>query len=120
MTTCGFPSSAVGKKEAIRDGGFGQRSTKTAAAKTSGQPDLRVNNPDSSRPPAMQVVKRTVAHQNDERPQRMSALSMYAKPPMEQISVTEFEDYALDRLRRECAPSPHPAPAHPRAVGYRG
>ena len=48
----------------------------------------------------MQVVKRAVAPENDEfAKHRLSALSMYSTPPDEQISVTEFEDYAFDRLR---------------------
>jgi len=30
---------------------------------------------------------------------RMSALSMYEIPPTEPISVSEFEEFAFDRLR---------------------
>ena len=40
----------------------------------------------------------------------VSALSMYKVPPTEQLSVSEFEDYAFDRLR--CAPPP-PPPSKP-------
>ena len=32
---------------------------------------------------------------------RKSALNMYSNPPEDRISLTEFEDYAFDRLRRE-------------------
>ena len=31
---------------------------------------------------------------------RVSALSMYEVPPTEPISVSEFEEFAFDRLRR--------------------
>ena len=50
----------------------------------------------------MQVVKRQVAIQDDAGSQRLSALSMYSVPPPEQLSLTEFEEFAFDRLR--CAP----------------
>ena len=33
---------------------------------------------------------------------RLSALTMYSSPPTEQISLTEFEEFAFDRLRCEC------------------
>lgn len=33
---------------------------------------------------------------------KLSCLSMYSVPPTEKLSVTEFEEYAFDRLRREC------------------
>jgi len=42
-------------------------------------------------------VSRRVAH---EKPAgKVSALSMYAEPPTEKLTVTEFEEYAFDRLR---------------------
>jgi len=47
---------------------------------------------------SMQVVKRLIVTEHDES-KRISALSMYTDPPDEQISVTEFEEYAFDRLR---------------------
>ena len=47
----------------------------------------------------MQVVKRQVAEETEGASARLSALNMYTKPPLEQLSVTEFEDYAFDRLR---------------------
>ena len=33
---------------------------------------------------------------------KLSCLSMYSVPPTEKLSVTEFEEYAFDRLRCEC------------------
>ena len=49
---------------------------------------------------------------------RVSALSMYPAPPVEKLTVSEFEEFALDRLRCELIPSPptpsHPPPSHPR------
>ena len=48
----------------------------------------------------MQVVKRQIAREEEEGGRaRISALSMYSTPPTEQISLTEFEEYAGDRLR---------------------
>ena len=49
----------------------------------------------------MQVHKRAVQMQDDGGSQRLSALNMYQTPPDERISLTEFEDFAFDRLRRE-------------------
>lgn len=42
---------------------------------------------------------------------RMSALSMYEVPPTEPISVSEFEDFAYDRLRRAPRPTAAVSPA---------
>lgn len=47
----------------------------------------------------MQVVKRQVIAEPEGTGKRISALSMYPVAPDEQISVTEFEEYAFDRLR---------------------
>ena len=38
---------------------------------------------------------------------KISCLSMYSVPPMEKLSVVEFEEYAYDRLRRACQPPLH-------------
>lgn len=38
---------------------------------------------------------------------RVSALNMYMTPPTESISVTEFEEFAFDRLRCALAPLHH-------------
>eukprot|EP00965_Chrysotila_dentata_P158323 5230145-Pleurochrysis_carterae.AAC.3 len=51
----------------------------------------------------MQVSRRVALERGDGT--RASALSMYANPPTEHLSVGEFEDFALDRLR--CEPSPN-------------
>lgn len=51
----------------------------------------------------MEVGKAPVAYQDDDGGRRISALSMYPEPPTEPIGVTEFEDFALDRLRRASA-----------------
>lgn len=58
----------------------------------------------------MIVGKRTITKEDVGDRARLSALNMYSTPPMEQISLTEFEDFALDRLR--CAPK-CPALAQP-------
>ena len=49
----------------------------------------------------MQVARRVAP----EKPAagRVSALSMYELPPAEPISVSEFEEFAYDRLRRAAA-----------------
>mmetsp|Transcript_17053 Transcript_17053/g.28519 ORF Transcript_17053/g.28519 Transcript_17053/m.28519 type:complete len:477 (-) Transcript_17053:443-1873(-) len=44
----------------------------------------------------MQVSRRVSAERNEG---RISSLSMYPEPPTEKLTVTEFEDFALDRLR---------------------
>ena len=50
----------------------------------------------------MQVQKRVVQMEQEAgSTQRLSALNMYQAPPEERISLTEFEDFAFDRLRRE-------------------
>jgi hypothetical protein len=49
---------------------------------------------------SMQVIKaRQIAAEEEPSSRRISALSMYSVPPTERISHTEFEDFALDRLR---------------------
>ena len=49
----------------------------------------------------MQQVRRTVVTEEEKvgTGRRLSALSMYATPPDEQLSLTEFEEFAFDRLR---------------------
>ena len=37
---------------------------------------------------------------------QVSALNMYSEPPTERLSVTEFEEFAFDRLRREPCRAP--------------
>lgn len=56
---------------------------------------------------AMKVVKREIATEQSDAGKRLSALSMYSDPPDKQISITEFEEYAFDRLRCMplCAPT---------------
>lgn len=56
---------------------------------------------------AMKVVKREIATEQSDVGKRLSALSMYSDPPDKQISITEFEEYAFDRLRCMplCAPT---------------
>ena len=57
----------------------------------------------------MLVQKRQIAKEEDTTSRmRLSALNMYSTPPMEQLSVTEFEEFAFDRLRR--APRIHARP----------
>ena len=43
--------------------------------------------------------KRVVSHEETLDTRRISALSMYTTPPFEQVSLTEFEEFAFDRLR---------------------
>ena len=47
----------------------------------------------------MIIGRRQVAPEESAPGQRLSALTMYTRPPEERISVTEFEEYAFDRLR---------------------
>ena len=47
---------------------------------------------------------------------KLSCLSMYSVPPTEKLSVTEFEEYAFDRLRRECPARDTHRPALARLV----
>ena len=56
----------------------------------------------SERSGPMKVVKREIATEQSDVGKRLSALSMYSDPPDKQISITEFEEYAFDRLR--CMP----------------
>jgi len=59
-------------------------------------------------------VSRRVTH---EKPAgKVSALSMYAEPPTEQLTVTEFEEFAFDRLRRAVPPVPRASPSADVAV----
>ena len=63
----------------------------------------------------MQVVKRTIVKEDDDMQgsgRRLSALSMYQKPPQENLSLPEFEEFAFDRLRRAFSPITNPS-AHP-------
>jgi DNA primase large subunit len=50
---------------------------------------------------AMIVNKRQITKEQDPggRGARLSALSMYAEGPTDNITLVEFEDYAFDRLR---------------------
>ena len=50
--------------------------------------------------PTMLVGKRQITKEETGDRVRLSALNMYSTPPEEQISLTEFEDFAFDRLRR--------------------
>ena len=50
----------------------------------------------------MQVQKSTRQLATEAAPTvRKSALNMYSEPPDSRLSLTEFEDFAFDRLRRE-------------------
>jgi hypothetical protein len=49
-------------------------------------------------------IARRLANEQPSAGQRVSALSMYEIPPTEPISVSEFEEFAFDRLR--CALCP--------------
>ena len=55
----------------------------------------------------MKVVRRHIAQEEVTDRARVSALTMYSTPPAEKLSLTEFEDFAFDRLRR----TPH-TPSH--------
>lgn len=47
----------------------------------------------------MIVGKRQITKEDTGERVRLSALNMYSTPPEEQVSLTEFEDFAFDRLR---------------------
>ena len=66
----------------------------------------------------MQVVKRQIAKEDDQENRgRISALSMYGVPPEQLISLTEFEEYAGDRLRCTQNVIP-PKRAHPNPAAF--
>lgn len=64
----------------------------------------------------MQVSRRV---REDKPGGKVSALSMYAVPPTEQLTIAEFEEFACDRLRRKCAPcaTARSARAHEHIIG---
>ena len=73
------------------------------------RPRVRESDPpppqSSGRATATMIVgKRQIAKEEDtgSKLRRVSALSMYSTPPEEQLSLTEFEEFAFDRLR--CTP----------------
>ena len=64
----------------------------------------------------MIVGKRQITKEDTGERVRLSALNMYSTPPEEQVSLTEFEDFAFDRLRctptRTCSRMPMRPPSH--------
>lgn len=96
-----WPAAGGGPAEGgagpINRGSTQNKTSHTVPAGAKGRSVPRFGLPQAGPASAMNIARRI----SSEKPAagRMSALSMYEIPPTEPISVSEFEDFAFDRLR---------------------
>lgn len=88
---------AEGGTGPINRGTTQNKTSHTVPAGAKGRSVPRFGPPQAGPASAMNIARRI----SSEKPAagRMSALSMYEIPPTEPISVSEFEEFAFDRLR---------------------